>query len=173
MSGLTLTTARLTLTPPTAEDLTYYQTFYAVSDVVIGGYRVGRSDADIAEIHQADMSHWNAKGFGMFLVRDADGDFVGGAGIKHPDGWPRHELTWFLLPSARSQGYATEASRAVIAYAYDILGWDVVETHMRDENAPAHRLAKRLGGQKITRETFPDGVMRDVFSLPQTQEAAA
>ena len=77
------------------------------------------------------------------------------------------------MPEARGTGFATEASQAVIAWAYDTLGWQVVETHMRDDNLPARALAERLGGQKITRETFPDGVARDVFALPHPDRAAA
>lgn len=171
MSRVTLTTKRLTLTSPAPADIAQYEAFYAASDVTVGGYRGGRSAAEVAAIHQADMDHWAAKGFGMFLIRDAAGAFVGGAGLKHPDGWPRHELTWFLLPSQRSHGYATEASRAVIEWAYGALGWDVVETHMRDENAPARRLAERLGGERIMRMTFPDSVTRDVYALPRVKDA--
>ena len=37
---------------------------------------------------------------------------------------------------------------------------------MRDENRAARRLAERLGGKVVRRETFPDGVPRDVFRLP-------
>jgi len=177
MNDMTLTTPRLTLTPPAAGDLPHYVAFYGASDVAVGGYRGGRTSAEIAAVHQADMDHWKAKGFGMFLIRDANDAFIGGAGIKHPDGWPRHELTWFLLPAARGQGYATEASRAVLTFGYETLGWHVVETHMRDENAPARRLVERLGGQKVTRQVFPDGVSRDVFALPKAartgQEDAA
>jgi ribosomal-protein-alanine N-acetyltransferase len=172
MSLLALKTKRLTLTPTTTADLGCYQAFYAASDVTVGGYRGGRTMAEVAAIHQADMDHWADKGFGMFLIRTDKEEFVGGAGVMHPDGWPRHELTWFVLPAARSNGYATEASLAVIAFAYDTLGWDVVETHMRDENTAARRLAGRLGGQKIARQTFPDSVTRDVFVLPRQAEVA-
>lgn len=167
MSRVTLMTERLTLASPTPADLPHYEAFYAVSDVTVGGYRGGRTADEIAAIHQADMDHWARTGFGMFLIRGADGAFVGGAGLKHPEGWPRHELTWFLLPEQRRHGYATEASSAVIEWAYDALGWDVVETHMRDENAPARRLAERLGGERVMRMTFPDSVTRDVFALPR------
>ena len=72
-----------------------------------------------------------------------------------------------MLPGARGAGLATEASRAAIAFAYDVLAWDLVETHMDDRNDAARRLALRLGGQVIARETFPDGRTRDVFALPR------
>lgn len=164
-----LETERLILRVPTPQDIDAYQAFYDVSDVVVGGYRGGRSGAEVQAILDRDIAHWAAKGFGMFVVRQASDDtVVGGTGLSHPDDWPSHELTWWLMPAARGTGFATEASRAVIGWAYSTLGWSQVETHMRDENAAAHGLAQRLGGIVDRRETFPDGVTRDVYALPES-----
>ena len=171
MSAVTppeLTTQRLTLRAPEPADLQAYRAFYAASDTTVGAYRGGRSDDEITDIHAQDMAHWQAKGFGVWLIRRIGEDTVlGGAGLVRDDDWPSHELTWWLMPEARSKGYASEASRAIIAYAYDTLGWDQVRTFMRDHNASAHRLAQRLGGQVIDRVKFPDGVTRDVYALPR------
>ncbi len=52
-------------------------------------------------------------------------------------------------------------------FGYKTLQWDVVETHMQDENEAARRLAEKLGGRVIARERFPDGLMRDVYELPE------
>jgi len=71
-----------------------------------------------------------------------------------------------VSPSARRKGFALEASHAAIRFGYDTLGWDLVETHMNDENEPARALTLKLGGEMIAREAFPDGVTRDVFGLP-------
>ncbi|MEJ6393668.1 GNAT family N-acetyltransferase [Gymnodinialimonas sp. 2305UL16-5] len=164
----TLETERLTLRAPGAQDLVSYEAFYAVSDVTVGGYRGGRSAQEVAEILAQDIAHWADKGFGMFLLRRKGEEAVlGGAGLVHPDNWPSHELTWWLMPEARGAGYATEASRAVIDWAYRVLGWLRVETHMRDENTAARAIAQRLGGTIDRRETFPDGVTRDVYVLPK------
>lgn len=172
ISAPTLVTDRLTLRLPVPGDFNGYRAFYDVSDVTVGGYRGGRTDAEVRTILQSHIDHWTAKGFGMWLLMPKDGaPMLGGAGLSHPDDWPSHELTWWLMPGARGKGYASEASRAVIEWAYDTLGWPGVETHMRDENIPARRLAERLGGQIIRRDMFPDGVARDVFALPR--EAAA
>lgn len=161
-------TKRLILRGPTQADLPAYAAFYAVSDVTVGGYRGNRSADEVAAILSRDITHWLAKDFGIFLLEEkSTGTILGGAGLAHPDDWPSHELTWWLMPDARGKGIASEASRAVIAWGYDVLGWPQVETHMRDENIPARNLALRLGGQVTRRDTFPDGVTRDVFVLPQ------
>lgn len=162
-----ITTKRLTLRGPTVRDRDTYAAYYAVTPVLVGKYRGERSVSEVQDILAEDIAHWQAKGFGMWLLEDLQsGAIVGGCGIVHPDDWPRHELTWWLMPDQRGKGYATEASIAAINFAYNVLGWSVVETHMRDENAPARALVNRLGGQKIDRLKFPDGVARDVFALP-------
>lgn len=163
---VTLNAEGLSLRVPTPQDLPHYAAFYAVSEVKVGGYRGNRSAAEVEAILTRDITHWQDKGFGMFLVFDGE-IFMGGTGLAHPDDWPCHELTWWLMPATRGKGVATRASRAVITWAYDTLGWDRVETHMRDENTPARRLAQRLGGTIDRRQTFPDGVTRDVFLLPR------
>lgn len=164
----TLETERLVMRGPAADDFAAYQAFYDVSDITVGGYRGNRSHAEVRAILDRDIAHWVANGFGIFMLCDkANGAIYGGAGLSHPDDWPSHELTWWLMPQARGTGIATEASRAVISWGYDVLGWPRVETHMRDENLPARQLAERLGGIVDRRETFPDGVTRDVFVLPR------
>ena len=169
MTAPTLTTDRLTLRPPNSSDLASYQAFYAVSDTVVGKYRARTSLSEIQTILKGDIAHWT-KGFGMWLITvTGDDTVIGGAGLVHPDNWPRHELTWWLMPDHRGQGYATEASHAVIDHGYNTLGWLQVETHMRDENLPARRLAQRLGGTFLQRGQFPDGVERDIFVLPRLE----
>ena len=161
-----LQTERLLLRAPTAKDLPAYAAFYAVSDLQVGGYRGNRSADEVKTILARDIAHWHDRGFGMFLMRARTGGSIfGGTGLSFPRNWPSHELTWWLMPKARGLGYATEASRAVIAWACRTLGWDHVETHMRDENHRARALARRLGGTVARRETFPDGVTRDVFVI--------
>ena len=163
-----LETARLTLSAPAAAHFAAYRAFYCGAD---GAQRRGggaKTERDAWNILAADIGHWAFNGFGIWvLIARETGATVGAAGLYHPAGWPSHELTWWLLPEARGQAYATEASRAAIRFGYETLGWPVVETQMRDENRPARRLAERLGGKALRREIFPDGVARDVFALPR------
>ncbi|MEM9138760.1 MAG: GNAT family N-acetyltransferase [Pseudomonadota bacterium] len=172
MTPPVLETDRLRLEPANARHLPAYQAFYAIPNDQKGGYRAPRPEDEVEGLVARDEAEWERNGFGMFvLFRREDGALVGGTGLAHPADWPRHELTWWLMPAARGTGFATEASRAVLSWAYKTLGWPVVETHMRDENLPARRLAERLGGTKIAREVFPDGVARDVFALPRPEAA--
>lgn len=174
MTRPVLHTQRLTLEPVSDRHLDGYLAYYAIPNEQKGGYRAPREPRDVETIHARAISEWQRLGFGMFaLMRKDTGAFVGGVGIVHAADWPRHELTWWLMPEAQGTGFATEASQAVLEWAYGTLGWPVVETHMRDENLPARRLAERLGGNRIDRMTFPDGITRDVFALPRPKVTAA
>ena len=166
-----LETERLTLRAPEAGDMALYAAFYAQSSGA-GTYGGPRQAHEAFRQLAADLGHWHLKGHGKWILARRDGgEAIGGCGLIHPDGWPSHELTWWLMPAARGKGYATEASCAAIRFGYDTLGWDPVETHMRDGNTAAHGMAKRLGGTVTRRETFPDGVIRDVYALPHPGDA--
>ena len=119
----------------------------------------------------ADLGSWHLQGLGVWAIqRKAEGDIVGTCGFWRGKHWPT-ELTWWLLPEVRGQGVAMEASLAAIACAYDSFGWSEVKTYMNDQNAPARALVLRLGGQRVERRKFPDGLERDVFLIPRPTEA--
>lgn len=162
----TLTTSRLNLRAPQAEDFPVYRSFFA--DAEASYFYGGPLRTDQAwRLLAVDFGHWQLRGYGRWaVVERASGQMIGGCGLWWPEGWPRPELTWWLVAQARGKGYATEASRAAIAFGYDTLKWDLVQTHMDDANDAARRLTVRLGGTVIARERFPDGRERDVFGLP-------
>ena len=161
----TLETDRLVLTPPDAACQALYDAFYTdaqASRAYGGPLTPGGAWMRLA----SDVGGWHLQGFGVWIVRTRErGEAIGTCGFWQGRGWPR-ELTWWLLPQARGAGFAQEASRAVVAHAYDGWGWPTVETYMADDNAAARALVKRLGGVGIGRRAFPDGAERDVFRIP-------
>ncbi|MDJ0684107.1 MAG: GNAT family N-acetyltransferase [Alphaproteobacteria bacterium] len=163
-----LSTERLSMRPPGSGDFALYCDFFADSEAshFYGG---PKPPVEAWKRLAVDVGHWAMKGFGVWILVDQQsGAALGACGLYHPDGWPRAELTWWLLPSGRGRGHATEASRAAIGYGYETLGWDRVETHFKDENSAAAALVARLGGVAFARERFPDGVERSVYAFPRT-----
>lgn len=161
-----LETEHLLLRAPCADDFAVYRDFFADAE---GSYFYGGPiSADRAwRVLATDLGHWALRGYGRWALEEkATGRMVGGCGLWWPGDYPRSELTWWIIPSARRKSYALEASRAAIRFGYDVLGWDMVETHMDDENLAARKLAEKLGGEIFGRETFPDGLTRDLFALP-------
>ena len=160
-------TKRLLLRGQEPEDYAVYRDFFADADA--SRAYGGPLDADRAwRILATDIGHWALRGFGRWsLVIKATGEMIGGCGLWWPEGYPRSELTWWIVPAMRRHGYALEASRAAVRFGYQTLGWSLVETHMKDDNEPARRLAEKLGGEVIARELFPDGLTRSVYALPR------
>lgn len=163
-----LHTSRLLLRGPEAADFPVYRDFFA--DAEASAFYGGPLDAGGAwRVLALDIGHWLLRGYGRWsIVEKASGRMVGGCGLWWPEGYPRSELTWWIAGSARRQGYAGEASRAAIAFGYDVLGWPLVETHMNDGNIAARRLVESLGGKIFARESFPDGIERNVYALPRS-----
>lgn len=161
----TLQTERLRLLPLSSACAPAYERFYtdAAASAAYGGpISAGAAWSRLC----ADVGAWSLQGFGVWaLQRKADGDIVGTCGFWQGKGWPR-ELTWWLLPHARGHGLAKEASVAAVAHAYGAFGWSDVQTYMNDDNAAARALVRALGGIKVGRPRFPDGLARDLYRLP-------
>lgn len=161
----TLETTRLQLVPPSKLCESAYLRFYtdeSASKAYGGPLTAAAAWARLA----SDLGNWYLQGFGVWAVRrKLQQDIVGTCGFWQGMGWPR-ELTWWLLPECRGQGFAKEASLAAVNHAYAVEGWPEVQTYMNDENAPARSLVLALGGVKLGRQGFPDGHDRDIFHIP-------
>jgi RimJ/RimL family protein N-acetyltransferase len=163
----TIETERLLLRGPKAEDFPVYRDFFVDADA--SEFYGGPMEADRAwRVLAADLGHWALRGYGRWsIIEKQSGNMIGGCGLWWPEGYPRSELTWWIIPSARRHGYALEASRGAIDFGYAALGWPMIETHMNDENIAARLLAEKLGGTILKREKFPDGLERTIYQLPR------
>ena len=105
------------------------------------------------------MGHRAIRGYGFFSVEHkATGAWVGRVGPWYPEGWPAPEVGWTLSPDFRGKGYATEAARASIDYAFRELGWPQVIHVILEGNEPSIALAKRVGSALVTEQQGVPGV---------------
>ena len=89
---------------------------------------------------------WMLQGFGMFAVEErASGRWIGQMGPWRPEGWPGNEIGYAFHPDAWGQGYALEAARAAIDWAFETLGWDEIIHCIDPGNVASQRVAQRLG----------------------------
>ncbi len=94
----------------------------------------------------ATIGHWEIRGYGFFsLELKATGEWVGRVGPWFPEGWPAPEIGWLVSPDHLRQGYATEAARASLDYAYDVLGWNEVIHVILRGNAGSIAVARKIG----------------------------
>jgi RimJ/RimL family protein N-acetyltransferase len=96
------------------------------------------------------VGHWHLRGYGMWAVEEkAGGEMVGRVGCWKPEGWPGLEVGWTLRRRFWGRGYATEAARASIDYAFTTLGQTRVISLIAPENVNSIRVAERLGEKPV------------------------
>ncbi len=92
------------------------------------------------------MGHWQLGDAGIWVVEHKEtGEFMGTAGFSAPEGWPGFELAWILAPRYWGHGFATEAARAALDYAFTVLEKDRVISLIHPENQASIRVAERIG----------------------------
>jgi RimJ/RimL family protein N-acetyltransferase len=142
-----LDTVRLRLRPWRDDDLEAYAAMNADPETM---RYIGRGDtlsrADAWRSMAMLVGHWQLRGFGTWAVEERDtGTFVGRVGLHYPEGWPGLEVGWMLDRATRGRGYATEAARASLEYAWRTLDVDHVISLIQPENAASIRVAERIG----------------------------
>jgi RimJ/RimL family protein N-acetyltransferase len=119
-----------------------------------------RTDPDSV---RADIEEMGARipgepgGWVQFSVEDRDGRLVGDVGISPADGEPGVlKVGYTVSPAFQGRGYATEAVRALVDYAFRTLGADVVRAYASADNVPSIRVAEKVGMTLVERFTGHD-----------------
>ena len=96
-------------------------------------------------------------GWVQFSLEDRDGRLVGDVGISPADGEPGVlKVGYTVSPAFQGRGYATEAVRALVDYAFRTLGADVVRAYASADNVPSIRVAENVGMTLVERFTGHD-----------------
>lgn len=75
-------------------------------------------------------------------------EFVGLIGLKDTDTVnDRTEIGYWLAESCQHKGIMTRACKALIDYAFDVLGMNRIQIKVATENGKSRRVAERLGFQ--------------------------
>jgi RimJ/RimL family protein N-acetyltransferase len=139
----TLTTERLTLRGWREDDLGAYAGITADPEVMrfMGG-ALDRAQTwrEIALF----AGHWELRGYGLWAV-EREGALIGRVGLWRPEGWPGLEVGWLLGRGAWGHGYATEAARASVGFAWSELGAEQLISLIAPKNLASARVAERLG----------------------------
>ncbi len=140
-------TERLRLRMWCDSDFEAYAACYA--DPQLARFIGGVCDRETAWRKMAGLAgHWALRGFGYWAVEErAGGGFVGCVGLWRSDGWPEHELGYWLTPAAQGNGYGVEAGREALAFARDIVRPPSLVSYIDPRNQPSRRLAERLGAR--------------------------
>ena len=97
------------------------------------------------------MSAFRRRGFGRWaLVEKATGALLGYCGLSVPVGQQGVELVYMLARAAWGRGLATEASEAVLRYAFEEMGVERVSAFTMPDNARSRRVLERLGMEYLS-----------------------
>lgn len=154
----TVRTERLVLRPFRESDLDRYHDALVQPEVVASlGWTGPPSRDDAWEQMAVFLGQWELRGTGQWALEEqATGRLVGRAGLHRPQrvDWPGLEVGWTLHPDAWGRGYATEAGRAAIDYAFDVLDSDEVVSIIAATNTRSQAVAARLGLQWVEDRTM-------------------
>jgi RimJ/RimL family protein N-acetyltransferase len=104
--------------------------------------------------------HWALLGFGYWLIEERQsGRFVGEGGFADFQrglgaGFDTPEQGWALAPWAHGQGFAREATTAMIAWAEAHFGRRDFFCLIAPDNAPSLKLAAKLGYEERARTLY-------------------
>lgn len=116
---LELTTSRLLLRCPRIEDFDAYAEF--MSDERSASFVGGIQSRSVAWRGFTSLAGaWGLQGFSMFsVILRETGEWIGRVGPWMPEGWPGPEVGWGISAAYWNQGFATEAARTAVEWAFD------------------------------------------------------
>lgn len=107
--------------------------------------------AEIEQRHAKAMAMYAREGFSfLFVIEKASGEMVGYCGIKRVDDPAAsnvgdHEIGWKIREDRWGMGYASEAMRAVIDWAFTRVGAPHLVAITDPENTASWKLMEKLG----------------------------
>jgi len=121
-------------------------------DPVVMRHITGRPDtpADTQAMIDRVQARWAELGYSWWgFVRTEDGEFIGCGCIQHLNRDPAGPLEtgWRLRQDAWGQGYASEAARHMVGWAFATLAPERICAVCRPENTPSSTVMERLGMQ--------------------------
>jgi len=112
---------------------------------MLGGVR---DEAKTTEYLEKNLAHWDAYGFGCWMLRDGGGaGIIGRAILRHldVDGTDEVEVGYSLDPAFWGRGLATEIAAACLEHARDDLRLPTVVAVTLPHNARSRRVLEKVG----------------------------
>jgi RimJ/RimL family protein N-acetyltransferase len=156
MTAPILTSDRILLRPYRLSDFDRLAEIYrSPRAAYIGGLRsVDKVWRDFA----ADVGQWSLLGFGCWSIEDrASGACLGQTGLNFPPEYPEREIGWVLWEEFEGKGYAFEAAKLALGYAFETLKFETLVSYIDPENTRSIRLAEKLGAARDDGAARPEG----------------
>lgn len=129
-------------------------------------YSDEETDRMIARIEQ----HWEQRGFGLWAVEILGAaPFAGFIGLSVPrfdaPFTPCVEIGWRLAAEYWGHGYATEGSRAALAFGFDTLRLEEIVSFTVPENLRSRRVMEKIGMRHDEADDFEHPLLAEGHPL--------
>lgn len=152
-------TARLVMRPLTAAYLPEMLRLY--SDPQVTRFLKPLDEAGHLGRLRETEHMWASRGYGRVAIHERDtGRFLGRGGLHYWAQFGEVEVGWVLRADAQGLGYATEAGRAWVGWAFENLTVPYVTACISPANTASRAVAGRLG-MSVIRDDVLHG--RDVL----------
>lgn len=145
----TITTERLTLRPFAEDDLDRFFAIHDAPEVRTSLHTAAAYSRQDAWAQMASfLGQWTLRNSGQWAVELTEtGELIGRAGTHRPErhDWPGLECGWTFDPAHWGAGYATEAARATVDWAFANHAVDELVSVILPDNMPSQAVALRLG----------------------------
>lgn len=153
-----LETERLILRPLTRNDV---DAIYAIigDPIAMQYYPHTFTREDAVEWIERNLRRYQKDGYGLLaVVLKSSGKVIGDCGLSWQlaDDTPMLELGYHLQREQWGQGYAAEAARACMDYAFRELAAEKLVSLIIAENQPSQRVAQR-NGMQVERQVMHSG----------------
>ncbi len=112
------------------------------------------SEDDVRQRLAAEVESHEQHAVQYWPIFERSGDLVGCCGLRLRE-LGVYEIGFHICPSYWRKGFASEAARAVIAYAFDALKADALFAGRHPENEASHHLLVKLDFRASHVETYP------------------
>jgi len=166
-----LYTDRLSLEPLQLDDLPWFHLLntdpvvrkYLWDDQVI-------AESEARDILQQNQQLFSEKGYGLWKIcRTEDQQAIGYTGLWFFFEEPQPQLLYAILTPFGKKGYATEAARAVMDFAFMSLGWTYLIAATDPPNRSSMAVARRLG-MRLWKEKTDSGRKTIFYRKDYTRE---
>jgi [ribosomal protein S5]-alanine N-acetyltransferase len=166
LTGMLLETERLILRPLTQDDV---DAIYAVIGDPIAMQHYPRTFAreDAVEWIERNRRWHERDGYSLLaVVLKSTGKVIGDCGLSWQlaDDTPMLELGYHLQRDEWGHGYATEAARACMDYAFHQLSAEKLVSLILAENQPSRRVAER-NGMRVERQVMHSGRQHLLYAI--------
>ncbi len=107
-------------------------------------------------IEKAFMSAYEDPGYGYYLIDDKQGVSMGIAGFLNKQHLQYEDYGFAFLPEFSAQGFAFEASDALLNHAKEQFELGTLDAETLQTNKPSQRLLERLGFELLERRPSAD-----------------